>query len=166
MSQQQGLFGLVDVIFQAIRVIGDLTVHLRNSESDQMLFHCRSFIHVLLSDVDRQGLKMEKFTKFRDPGTGIAPFLPIAPASRTPLILPLEFTLCLFRIPFLFLVLGLEIILVEIFADITLRRIFPPIVSWTRWIFLRTVLLLCGIWHIDEQLEGLTKSSSPITGRD
>jgi hypothetical protein len=36
MSQQQGLFGLVDVIFQAIRVIGDLTVHLRNSESDQI----------------------------------------------------------------------------------------------------------------------------------
>ena len=109
---------------------------------------------------------MEKFTKFRDPGTGIAPFLPIAPASRTPLLLPLELTLCFFRIPLLFLVLGLEILLVEILGEITLRRIFPPALSWTRCLFLRTVLLLCGIWYIDEQLEGLTKSSLRLLSRE
>ena len=108
---------------------------------------------------------MEKFTKFRDPGTGIAPFLPIAPASRTPLILPLELTLCVFRIPLIFLVLALEIVLVEVVGEVTVRRVLPPIVAWARWFFLRTVLLLCGIWWIDEQLEGVTKSyGSPETG--
>jgi hypothetical protein len=109
-------------------------------------------------------LEMEKFTKFRDPGTGIAPFLPIAPASRTPLILPLELTLCVFRIPLIFLVLALEIVLVEVVGEVTVRRVLPPVVAWTRWFFLRTVLLLCGIWWIDEQLEGVTKSyGSPET---
>jgi len=104
---------------------------------------------------------MEKFTKFRDPGTGIAPFLPIAPASRTPLIIPLELTLFLFRVPLLFLGLGLEFILVEAVGEVTLRKVLPPVVAWTRWLLLRTVLLLCGIWWIDEQLEGVTKSYVP-----
>ena len=101
---------------------------------------------------------MEKFTKFRDPGTGIAPFLPIAPASRTPLILPLELTLCVFRIPLIFLIFSFEVILVEGVGELCLRRIAPWVLGWIRWLFLRAILLLCGIWWIDEQLDGVTKS--------
>ena len=101
---------------------------------------------------------MEKFTKFRDPGTGIAPFLPIAPRSRTPLILPLEFIICVFRIPLLFLVFGLEIILVEGVGELCVRRILPSVLGWIKWLLLRTILLLCGIWWIDEQLDGISKS--------
>jgi 1-acylglycerol-3-phosphate O-acyltransferase len=102
--------------------------------------------------------KMEKFTKFRDPGTGIAPFLPIAPGNRTPLFLPLDLTLCLFRIPLLFMIFGLEVILVEGLGELCLRRVAPRILGWIRCLFLRTILLLCGIWWIDEQLDGVTKS--------
>ena len=103
---------------------------------------------------------MEKFTKFRDPGTGIAPFLPIASRSRTPLVFPLELTICLFRIPLIFLVFGLEVILVEGVAEVCLRRVLPSLLGWIRWFFLRTILLLCGIWWIDEQLDGVSKSYS------
>ena len=105
---------------------------------------------------------MEKFTKFRDPGTGIAPFLPIAPGSRTPLILPFELTICVLRIPLIFLVLGLEIVLVEGVGELCLRRVLPSLLGWIRWLFLRTILMLCGIWWIDEQLDGVSKSYSPI----
>jgi 1-acylglycerol-3-phosphate O-acyltransferase len=101
---------------------------------------------------------MEKFTKFRDPGTGIAPFLPIAPGSRAPLILPLQLILFIFRIPLLFLTFGLEVILVEGVGELCLRKTLPTVLGWSRWLFLRTVLLLCGIWQIDEQLDGVSKS--------
>jgi 1-acylglycerol-3-phosphate O-acyltransferase len=105
---------------------------------------------------------MEKFTKFRDPGTGIAPFLPIASRSRTPLILPLELIICVFRIPLLFLVFGLEIILVEGVGELCVRRILPGVLGWIKWLLLRTILLLCGIWWIDEQLDGVSKSYAPL----
>ena len=105
---------------------------------------------------------MEKFTKFRDPGTGIAPFLPIAPGSRTPLILPFELTIFVLRIPLILLVFGLEIVLVEGVGELCFRRGLPSLLGWIRWLFLRTVLLLCGIWWIDEQLDGVSKSYSPI----
>jgi 1-acylglycerol-3-phosphate O-acyltransferase len=101
---------------------------------------------------------MEKFTKFRDAGTGIAPFLPIAPGSRTPFIFLLELTLCVFRIPLIFLVFGLEVILVEGVGELFMRKIWPEFHSWVRWLFLRMVLLLCGIWRIDEHLDGVSKS--------
>lgn len=104
---------------------------------------------------------MEKFTKFRDPGTGIAPFLPIAPASRTPLILPLELTLFVIRVVLIVLVFGIEIILVEFVGELSLRSILPNLLGWMRWLFLRAILLLCGIWWIDEQIEGVSKSYFP-----
>ena len=106
---------------------------------------------------------MEKFTKFRDPGTGIAPFLPIATGSRTPLILPLELTLAVFRIPLIFLIFALEVILVEGLGELCLRKTVPGVLAWIKWVFLRTILLLCGIWWIDEQLDGISKSYSPLT---
>lgn len=99
---------------------------------------------------------MEKFTKFRDPGTGIAPFLPIAPESRIPLILPLELTLFVFRILLLLLAFGCEVILVEVVGELCLRKILPSVLGWIRWFFLRAILLWCGIWWIDEQLDGVS----------
>jgi len=101
---------------------------------------------------------MEKFTKFRDPGTGIAPFLPIAPPSRTPLVLPFELALFVLRAPLIFVVLGLELLLVDLIGETVLRRVLPIVVTWMRWIFLRTILGLCGFWWIDEQLEGVSKA--------
>jgi len=101
---------------------------------------------------------MEKFTKFRDPGTGIAPFLPIASGNRTPLTILIELTLCIVRIPLLVVVLVLEVALVEGLGEICLRRIVPSVVGWMRWLFLRSILLLCGIWWVDEQLDGVSKA--------
>jgi len=107
---------------------------------------------------------MEKFTKFRDPGTGIAPFLPIAPRSRTPLVLPFELIIYLIRIPLVFLVFGLEIVLVEGVGELCLRRVLPGVLVWIKWFFLRTILWLCGIWWIDEQLDGVSKSYTSLKG--
>jgi hypothetical protein len=104
---------------------------------------------------------MEKFTKFRDPGTGIAPFLPIASGSRTPLIFPFELTLCVIRIPLIILVFGMELILVEGLGEVCFRKTVPSVLGWIKWIFLRTILFLCGIWWIDEQLDGVSKSYVP-----
>ena len=100
---------------------------------------------------------MEKFTKFRDPGTGIAPFLPIAPGSRAPLTIPLELTLCIIRIPLMLLVFVLEIVLVEWLGEASLRKVLPQALGWIRWLFLRILLLLCGIWWIEEQVDGVSQ---------
>lgn len=101
---------------------------------------------------------MEKFTKFRDPGTGIAPFLPIAPGNRTPFILPFEIALCIIRTPLIFLLLAVEAVFVEGIGEICLRPTVPFLVAWVRWLFLRAILVLCGIWWVDEQLDGVSKS--------
>jgi 1-acylglycerol-3-phosphate O-acyltransferase len=101
---------------------------------------------------------MEKFTKFRDAGTGIAPFLPIAPPSRTPLVLPFELTLFVLRVPLIFVVFGLEVLLVDLLGEPLLRRVLPTLLKWMRWMFLRAVLFLCGFLWIDEQLEGVSKA--------
>jgi 1-acylglycerol-3-phosphate O-acyltransferase len=101
---------------------------------------------------------MEKFTKFRDPGTGIAPFLPIAPGSRTPFIVPVELALCIVRVPLIFLLLGLEAVFVEVVGEMCLRSTAPVVQAWLRWLFLRSILLLCGVWWVDEQLDGVSKS--------
>ena len=101
---------------------------------------------------------MEKFTKFRDPGTGIAPFLPIAPGNRTPFIIPLELALSVIRVPLIFMIFGLEAIFVEGVGELCLRNLLPSALGWVRWFFLRTILLLCGIWWVDEQLDGVSKS--------
>jgi hypothetical protein len=34
-----------------------------------------------------------------------------------------------------------------------LRGVLPGILGWMKWVFLRTILLLCGIWYIEEQVE-------------
>ena len=101
---------------------------------------------------------MEKFTKFRDPGTGIAPFLPIAPDSRTPLILPLQLALCVIRVPLLILVLGFEVLFVEVIGELAIRPMLPILTAWLRWIFLRILLFVFGIVAIDEQIDGVSKS--------
>lgn len=108
------------------------------------------------------GPSMEKFTKFRDPGTGIAPFLPIAPGNRTLFILPIELALCVIRVPLILMILGLEALLVEGIGEICLRKTVPWLLGWIRWLFLRTILLLCGIWWVDEQLDGVSKSYDPF----
>jgi hypothetical protein len=104
---------------------------------------------------------MEKFTKFRDAGTGIAPFLPIAPASRAPLVIPFELTLCVIRIPLIFLVFAFEVVFVEGVGEICLRGVLPGVLGWMKWVFFRTILLLCGIWYIEEQVE---KTYSLVSG--
>ena len=106
--------------------------------------------------------RMEKFTKFRDPGTGIAPFPPIAAGSRTPLTFPLELTVCVIRLPLLCLVFGLHIVLVEGLGELALRTTVPNLLGWMKWAFLRTILFFCGIWYIDEQLDGVSKAYASI----
>jgi hypothetical protein len=93
---------------------------------------------------------MEKYSSFRDAGTGIAPFLPLSPAPRTPLLLPLEFALLLIRIPVLAIVSAAYFILVELVGEILLRGTIPGALEWLKWTCLRSILCILGVLSIQE----------------
>jgi len=60
------------------------------------------------------------------------------------------------------LVFVVEAVLVEGVGELCLRRLVPRVLGWMKWLFLRTLLLLCGIWVIDEQFDGLTKAQRKL----
>ena len=73
-------------------------------------------------------------------------------------MIPFQMTLCVIRIPLLFLVFAFEVVFVEGLGEICLRRVVPAVLGWMKWVFFRTVLLLCGIWYIEEQVEKTYRS--------
>ncbi|KAK0468316.1 uncharacterized protein EV420DRAFT_1503801 [Desarmillaria tabescens] len=99
---------------------------------------------------------MEKYSAYRDPGTGIQPFLvPVAPPSPSgdvvaKIVLPIRYLVGTVRILLVLLVLGLYLILVE-----GICVIFKPVAPLHRilaWLFTallsRLALLCAGIFWI------------------
>ncbi|KAJ5102519.1 hypothetical protein N7532_003048 [Penicillium argentinense] len=91
---------------------------------------------------------MEKFSQFRDRGSGIAPFLPI-PSEPLGWQAPLRFFLFCFRLPlFLFITLTYFLILQWL-----------PIGSLGKKAALWCILGVPSIWWIDLQVDGVRKGS-------
>ncbi|KAL2008438.1 hypothetical protein VTN00DRAFT_6632 [Thermoascus crustaceus] len=91
---------------------------------------------------------MEKFSQFRDRGSGIAPFLPI-PAQPSGIQLPLHIFLFCFRLP-LFISICLSYFLVLQWL---------PIGSLGKKASLWCILGVPSIWWIDLQIDGVRKGS-------
>ncbi|EXJ83460.1 hypothetical protein A1O1_07083 [Capronia coronata CBS 617.96] len=91
---------------------------------------------------------MEKFSQFRDKGSGIAPFLPI-PTESAGLQLPFHIFLFVCRVPLL-LIFALSYFLV---------LQWMPIGVLGRKASLWCILGLPGIWWVDLQIDGVKKGS-------
>ncbi|KAL7274942.1 Lysophosphatidic acid:oleoyl-CoA acyltransferase 1 [Rhizina undulata] len=91
---------------------------------------------------------MEKFSQYRDRGTGIAPFLPInVPRSTFQNVYGVA--LFLFRLPFF----------VSVFLSYFLIFHWLPIGSFVRKAWLWSILGCGGVWWVDLQVEGVKKGS-------
>ncbi|KAF4762611.1 hypothetical protein N7455_001799 [Penicillium solitum] len=91
---------------------------------------------------------MERYSQFRDRGSGIAPFLPI-PVERLGLQAPLRIFLFCFRLPlFIFVTLSYFLILQWL-----------PIGSLGKKAALWCILGVPSIWWIDLQVDGVRKGS-------
>ncbi|KAJ5223989.1 hypothetical protein N7468_008531 [Penicillium chermesinum] len=91
---------------------------------------------------------MEKFSQFRDRGSGIAPFLPI-PSEPLGLQAPLRIFLFCFRLPlFIFVILAYFLVLQWL-----------PIGSLGKKAALWCILGVPSIWWIDLQIDGVKRGS-------
>ncbi|OIW29472.1 hypothetical protein CONLIGDRAFT_631555 [Coniochaeta ligniaria NRRL 30616] len=96
---------------------------------------------------------MEKFSQFRDRGSGVAPFAPISTPS-TPLLSAAHIALFLFRLPIFLFFCTLYFT--------TLHHLPLPLAG--RKLLLWGLMSIPGIWWIDLQLDGVkrgTLSSAP-----
>ncbi|KAB5550920.1 acyltransferase [Coniochaeta sp. 2T2.1] len=97
---------------------------------------------------------MEKFSQFRDRGSGVAPFMPISTPS-TPLTTLLHIALFSFRLPFF---------LFFTFVYFTTLHHLPFLPPALRKLLLWGLMAIPGIWWIDLQLDGVKRgalSSAP-----
>ncbi|RAH48646.1 lysophosphatidic acid acyltransferase LOA1 [Aspergillus brunneoviolaceus CBS 621.78] len=95
---------------------------------------------------------MEKFTQFRDRGSGIAPFLPIPPQPISYLQIPVRIVLFWIRLPlFVFACLSYFLVLQWL-----------PIGSLGKKASLWCILGIPSIWWIDLQVDGVRKGPSAI----
>ncbi|KAL1964934.1 hypothetical protein VTN77DRAFT_6287 [Rasamsonia byssochlamydoides] len=98
---------------------------------------------------------MEKFSQFRDRGSGIAPFLPI-PAQPSGLYLPLHIFLFCFRLP----------LLVTVCLSYFLVLQWLPIGSLGKKASLWCILGIPSLWWIDLQVDGVKRGSLAKQHRD
>lgn len=91
---------------------------------------------------------MEKYSQFRDRGSGIAPFFPV---SSTPagIYLPVHIFLFLFKLPFFICVSTAYFLFLQWF----------PLGSLLKKAILWLILGIPGIWWIDLQIDGVKKGS-------
>ena len=89
---------------------------------------------------------MEKFGRFRDPGTQIAPFLPI-PAEPSGVYLPAYALLFAIRLPFL----------IAFSLSYFLFLQWLPIGGIVKKASLWAILGVPGMWWIDLQVDGVRK---------
>jgi len=91
---------------------------------------------------------MEKYSQFRDRGSGIAPFLPI-PTEASGVYLPFHIFLFLVRIPMLMTVT------LSYFLVLQWLPIGPIIRKGSLWL----ILGVPGVWWIDLQIDGVRRGS-------
>ncbi|MCJ1364930.1 hypothetical protein MMC16_004047 [Acarospora aff. strigata] len=89
---------------------------------------------------------MEKYSQYRDRGSGIAPFFPI-PTQPSGIYLPLHIFLFLFRLPLLLTVTLSYFIVLQ----------WLPIGSLGKKACLWSILGVPGVWWIDLQIDGVRK---------
>lgn len=89
---------------------------------------------------------MEKFSQFRDRGSGVSPFLPVTTPSTTLSAVPRVFVFLLRFIPF-----------VAYAAVYFLFLQFLPLPAAVRKILLWTLMGIPGIWWVDLQIDGVKR---------
>lgn len=91
---------------------------------------------------------MEKYSQFRDRGSGIAPFFPVS-SHPAGIYLPVHIFLFLFKLPFFVTVSTTYFLFLQWF----------PLGSLFKKAFLWMILGIPGIWWIDLQIDGVKKGS-------
>ncbi|MCJ1298730.1 hypothetical protein MMC08_001520 [Hypocenomyce scalaris] len=91
---------------------------------------------------------MEKYSQYRDRGSGIAPFFPV-PTQPSGFYLPLHIFLFLFRLP----------ILLTVILSYFLALQWFPIGSLGKKASLWLILGVPGVWWIDLQIDGVRRGS-------
>ncbi|CAI6337299.1 unnamed protein product [Periconia digitata] len=90
---------------------------------------------------------MEKYSQFRDPGTGIAPFLPIPTPAAGAIWTPVHVFLFLFRAPF--------VATLSLFYFVFLE--FLPVANLIKRCVLWVILAIPGVWWVDLQVDGVKR---------
>ncbi|KAK4114853.1 hypothetical protein N656DRAFT_705483 [Canariomyces notabilis] len=91
---------------------------------------------------------MEKFSQFRDKGSGISPFIPATTPSSALTVITSTF-LVLLRLPFFLAYSALYFLLLH----------HLPLPVFARKLLLWTLLAIPGIWWVDLQLDGVKRGS-------
>ncbi|KAG9232534.1 hypothetical protein BJ875DRAFT_404679 [Amylocarpus encephaloides] len=91
---------------------------------------------------------MEKYSQYRDRGSGIAPFFPVT-SQPAGIYFPVHVFLFLFKLPFLITVSTTYFIFLQWFP---LGSLFKKAMLWM-------ILGIPGIWWIDLQIDGVKKGS-------
>ncbi|KAI9047984.1 hypothetical protein LZ554_007782 [Drepanopeziza brunnea f. sp. 'monogermtubi'] len=91
---------------------------------------------------------MEKYSQFRDRGSGIAPFFPVA-STPAGIYFPAHVFLFLFKLPFFVTVAATYFLFLQWFP---LGSLFKKAILWM-------ILGIPGIWWIDLQIDGVKKGS-------
>ncbi|TAQ86704.1 hypothetical protein B7494_g4971 [Chlorociboria aeruginascens] len=91
---------------------------------------------------------MEKYSQFRDRGSGIAPFFPVS-SQPSGIYFPAYVFLFLFKLPFFFTVSTTYFLFLQWFP---LGSLFKKAILWM-------ILGIPGIWWIDLQIDGVKKGS-------
>jgi len=91
---------------------------------------------------------MEKYSQYRDRGSGIAPFFPIS-SQPAGIYLPVHMFLFLFKLPFLITISTTYFLFLQWF----------PLGSLLKKAILWMILGIPGIWWIDLQIDGVKKGS-------
>ncbi|KAH7916202.1 hypothetical protein BJ138DRAFT_1053487, partial [Hygrophoropsis aurantiaca] len=110
---------------------------------------------------------MEKFSAFRDPGTGIQPFLTPIPPSETDVIaaalLPIRHIIGILRTS---LILGLVFVYFLLVRGVCLVFVpIPPLARFVRWsctaLLTRSTLFLLGFWWIQADVVTRKRGKTP-----
>ncbi|BFZ59656.1 Lysophosphatidic acid:oleoyl-CoA acyltransferase 1 [Saitoella coloradoensis] len=100
---------------------------------------------------------MEKYTRFRDPGTGLAPFLPVpgyTPPGPPALTLPLRVVLFAIRLPVVLAIFLVHVLVFECLLAPLWWITGPDVLGWLRWIFIRGgVMGIAGVWWVPVQVD-------------
>ncbi|KAK0121601.1 hypothetical protein ONS95_009890 [Cadophora gregata] len=91
---------------------------------------------------------MEKYSQFRDRGSGIAPFFPVS-STHTGIYFPVYVFLFLFKLPFFITITTTYFVFLQWFP---LGSLFKKAILWM-------ILGIPGIWWIDLQIDGVKKGS-------
>ncbi|TKA63050.1 hypothetical protein B0A55_12226 [Friedmanniomyces simplex] len=98
---------------------------------------------------------MEKYGQYRDKGSGIAPFFPIAPPPSSPLLLPWQLFLAFIRIPILTFAWLVWLCAIRFLPAGSLLR------KANQW----CLLGIPGVWWIDLQVDNVRRGSLSQTPR-